>query len=137
MNTNYDQTLASLQDELKNVKSAQGFRGKSFSGRGMTPEPPVVSSTKFNPKNAKIYLDLKNLKRNILSVKYHSSNKYKISPTHVSDNVRIVIMEIVLKNTVNPDVFEALGKSDVWLVENFIQTFDKEADIEGFDQYNS
>jgi hypothetical protein len=46
-------------------------------------------------------------------------------------------MEIVLKNTVNPDVFEALSKSDVRPVENFIVVFDKEADVEGFDQYNS
>jgi hypothetical protein len=82
----------------------------------MTPEITVVSSTKYNSRFEK-----KNL-----SVKYHSSNKYKISPTHVSDNVRIVIMEIVLKNTVNPDVFEALGMSDIRLVENLIQTFDKE-----------
>jgi hypothetical protein len=42
-----------------------------------------------------------------------------------------------IKNTVNPDVFEALEKSNIRLVENFIQTFDKEQDIEGFDQYNS
>jgi hypothetical protein len=133
-NANYDQTLVSLRDELKNVKS----RGKSFSGRGMTtPEPPLVSSTKYNSKNGKIYLDLKNLKKNILSVKYHSSNKYKISPTHVSDNVRIVIMEIVMRNTINPDVFEALSKSDIRLVENFIVVFDNEAEVKGFDQYNS
>jgi hypothetical protein len=129
-------------EKLENIYSQfdptfQGYglhsKGKrTFSGRGMTQEP--VLSTKYNSKNGKIYLDLKNLKKNILSVKYHSSNKYKISPTHVSDNVRIVIMEIVLKNTVNPDVFEAVGKSDVRLVENFIVVFDKEADVEGFDQ---
>jgi hypothetical protein len=46
-------------------------------------------------------------------------------------------MEIVLKNTINPDIFEALSKSDIRLVENFIVVFDKEADVEGFDQYNS
>lgn len=105
-----------LQRMSRNAKINK--RNKIFIGRGFEAPTRLTSEN-----NKHIYLDLKKLNMNILTVKYYSSNRYVIKPTKISDNAKIVINEIIANKAINPFTFEKLNKSEMLLIENFIQEF--------------
>lgn len=85
-----------------------------------------------NNENEKYFLNEKLLRqRNILSVRYHSSNRYKIPHMLVSDHVKDAILQLMKNGKVeDTQLVEAIAnhKRDSAVFQKFLHVFNREVD---------
>ena len=82
-----------------------------FQGKGITDE---MGHHKF-------YVDMKLLNKNILAVKYHSTRNYKLKSTPINDDVKSMVMDILL-DKFNQKLFDLLKNDEKTLIIRFVQS---------------
>jgi hypothetical protein len=102
------------QDEVEYVVGGTGFYGKRITGNG------VVTPTPINNSVSRFYVDMKHLNKNILSVKYSSTKNFKIKPIAISENVKSLIMDILL-GRFNSKVYDLLPPDDKKIIQLFVR----------------
>ena len=90
-----------------------GVYGRRITGNG------VVTPTPINNTISRFYVDMKHLNRNILSVKYSSTKNFKIKPIAITENVKALIMDILL-GRFNSKVYDLLPSDDKKIVQMFV-----------------
>ena len=102
------------QDEVEYVVGGTGLYGKRITGNG------VVTPTPINNSVSRFYVDMKHLNKNILSVKYSSTKNFKIKPIAISENVKSLIMDILL-GRFNSKVYDLLPPDDKKIIQLFVR----------------
>jgi hypothetical protein len=91
------------------------------------------TSTKLKP----FYVDVDNLNRNILSVKYRTSRKYKINPMVISDGEKVMINEIITHQKFNDQIYAKLSNEEKRRIELLIHELKMDNDLAGYDAFAS
>jgi hypothetical protein len=92
-----------------------------------------TASTKLKP----FYVDVDNLNRNILSVKYRTSRKYKINPMVISDGEKVMINEIITHQKFNDQIYAKLSNEEKRRIELLIHELKMDNDLAGYDAFAS
>ena len=95
-------------------KTRQDVVGGRITGNG------VITPTPINNSVSRYYVDMKHLNRNILSVKYSSTKNFKIKPIAISENVKSLIMDILL-GRFNTKVYDLLPSDDKKIIQLFVR----------------
>ena len=94
------------------------------------------AKTSSSPKPAKpFFVDIDNLNRNVLSVRYRSSRKYKINPMVISDGEKVMINEIITHQRFNHTVYERLSNEEKRRVELLIHELKMDNELDGYDPF--
>ena len=96
-----------------------------YAGRGAS---KPKKNTELNHGSSLYVLDIGKLKKNILSLKYRSTNNLIIKPTKISDAVRDLLMDMY-EGSFNERSFDRMNDEDQAIVQLFIDSIKMTDDI--------
>lgn len=84
------------------------------------------------PGKPSLFVDMRALNGDKLSVRYRTSNLYRYSPTQVSPVAKAVVLDLITRREFRPDLFRTLPAEEKRKLEQFIHVIGYD-DIEGYD----
>lgn len=120
--------LAKLKKQSKKKKNGNKKKKLKYVIKG---KGAKTTKTKVKP----FYVDMDNLNRNILSVKYKTSRKYKINPMVISDGEKLMINEIITYQKFNDQIFEKLSNEEKRRIESLIHELKMDHELVGYDPF--
>lgn len=88
-------------------------------------------------KEKPFYVDMDGLNRNVLSVKYRTSRKYKINPMVISDGEKHMINQLITYKQFNNQIYSTLSSEEKRRVEMLIHELKMDNELEGYDKFAS
>lgn len=88
-------------------------------------------------KEKPFYVDVDSLNRNVLSVKYRTSRKYKINPMVISDGEKHMIIQIITYKQFNDQIYSKLSGEEKRRIELLIHELKMDNELEGYDPFAS
>ena len=88
-------------------------------------------------KEMPFYVDVDGLNRNVLSVKYRTSRKYKINPMVISDGEKHMINQIITYKQFNDQIYSSLSSEEKRRIEMLIHELKLDNELQGYDKFAS
>ena len=80
-------------------------------------------------KKPKFYIDIKKLNKNVLCIKYNSTQNYKLSPVSINNDVKSIIIDII-KNEFNKRLYDKLNDMEKQIVVRMVDIMDYNINIQ-------
>ena len=96
------------------------------SGAVRTDSDLVKESYKWSvPSKPTLFVDMRALNSDKLSIRYRTSNLYKMSPTHISEAAKCVVLDVITRDVFRDKMYDSLPAPEKRVIEQFLEIIGK------------